>query len=161
MRIPTEAQQPPPTTTTAIPTEFSDHKALLVEIPQIEDLTPIPLMVDANSTTRDHPPFILSIPKPLIYLYQLGNEATRIAQKETLFTIQQLTDSKQVTTDQIDIAAKMVVEIIDSYHRLVQTIWPMAQPPPRDTNTKLHPPLTKSDTRQLKRITRLRNTAKT
>jgi hypothetical protein len=54
----------------------------------------------------------------------------------------------------------MVVETIDSYHRLAQTIWPMTQPPPKDTNTKLHTPITKSDTRQLKRITRLRNTAK-
>jgi hypothetical protein len=36
----------------------------------------------------------------------------------------------------------------------------MAQPQTRDTNLKLHPPITKSDTRQLKRITRLRNTAK-
>jgi hypothetical protein len=54
----------------------------------------------------------------------------------------------------------MVVETIDSHHRLAQTIRPMTQPPPKDTNTKLNPPITKSDTRQLKRITRLRNTAK-
>ncbi len=107
------------------------------------------------------PPFILPKPKPLIDLYQLGNETTRTAQEKTLLTFQQLTDSEQTTTDQIDIAAKMVVETIDSYHRLAQTIWPMAQPSPRDTNTKLHPPITKSDARQLKRITRLRNTTKT
>jgi hypothetical protein len=68
MRIPTEAQHPPPTTTTAIPTEFSDHKSLLAEIPQIGDLTPVPPMVDTYPTTRDHPPFILPIPKPLIDL---------------------------------------------------------------------------------------------
>jgi len=37
----------------------------------------------------------------------------------------------------------------------------MAQPPPRDTNIKLYPTITKSDIRQLKRITRLINTAKT
>ena len=36
----------------------------------------------------------------------------------------------------------------------------MAQPPTTQANTKLHPPITKLDTRQLKRITRLRNTAK-
>jgi hypothetical protein len=117
-------------------------------------------MVDTYPTTRDHPPFIIPIPKPLIDLYQLGNETARTAQEETLLTIQQLTASEQVTTDQIDIAANMAVETIDSYHRLAQTIWPMAQPPPRDTNTKLHPPITKSDTKQLKLITRLRNTAK-
>jgi hypothetical protein len=54
----------------------------------------------------------------------------------------------------------MVVETIDSYHRLAQTIWPMTQPPQNHTSTKLHPPITKSDTRQLKRISRLRNAAK-
>jgi hypothetical protein len=106
-------------------------------------------MVDTYPTTRDHPPFILPIPKPLIDLYHLGNETTRTAQEETLLTIQQLTTSEKVTTDQIDIAAKIVVETINSYHRLAQKIWPMAQPPPRDTNTKLHHPITKSDTRQL------------
>jgi len=92
-------------------------------------------MADTYPTTRDLPPFILPIPKPLIDLYQLGNNTTRTAQEETLLTIQQLTDSEQVTTDQIDIAANMVVETINSFHRLAQTIWPMAQPPPRDTNT--------------------------
>ncbi len=109
MRIPTKAQQPPPPITTAIPTEFSDHKALLAEIPLIGDLTPDPHMADTYPTTRDHPPFIIPIPKPLIDLYQLGNATTRTTQEETLLTIQQLTDSEQVTTDQIDIAAKMIV----------------------------------------------------
>jgi len=36
----------------------------------------------------------------------------------------------------------------------------MAKPPISDTNSKIHPPITKSYTRQLKLITRLRNTAK-
>jgi len=88
-------------------------------------------MGDTYPTTRDHPaPFILPILKPLIDLYQIGNETTRTAQAETLFTIQQLTFSEQVTTDQINIAAKKIVETIDSYHRLAQTVWTMAQPPP-------------------------------
>ncbi len=87
MRIPTETQQPPPTITTAIPTEFSDHKALLAEIPQIGERAPDPPMTDTYPTTRDHPPFILPIPKPLIDLYQLGNDTTRTAQEETLLTI--------------------------------------------------------------------------
>ncbi len=143
MRIPTEAQQPPPTITTAIPTEFSDHKALLLEIPQIGDLAPVSPLVDTYPTTRDNPPFIPPIPKPLTDLYQLGKETTRTAQEETLLTNQQLTDSEHITTDQIDIAAKMVVETIDIYHRLAQTIWTMAQPSPRHINTRLHPPITK------------------
>jgi len=36
----------------------------------------------------------------------------------------------------------------------------MAQPPTRDINTKLHSPITKLGTTQLKHITRLRNTVK-
>jgi hypothetical protein len=104
-------------------------------------------MEDTYPTTRDHPPCILPIPKPLIDLYQLGNYTTRIAQQEALLTIQQLNDSEQVTTNQIDIAAKLVVEAIDKYHHLAQTIWPMAQPPPRDTSIQLHPSITKSDKR--------------
>jgi endonuclease/exonuclease/phosphatase family metal-dependent hydrolase len=160
LRLPTKALPTSPATTTAIPTEYSDHYALLAEIPQIGDLTPDPPSTNTYPTTRDHPPFILPIPKPLIDLYQLGNDTTRIAQEETLLTIQQLTEAEHITTDQIDIAAKMVVETIDSYHRLAQTIWPMTQPPQNHTSTKLHPFITKSDTRQLKRISRLRNAAK-
>jgi hypothetical protein len=79
----------------------------------LETSHPSPPTTDTYSTTRDHSPFILPIPKPLIDLYQLGNEATRTAQEETLITIQKLTESELVTTDQIDIAAKMVVETID------------------------------------------------
>ncbi len=83
MRIPPEAQQPPTTNTTTIPTEFSDHKALLAEIPQIGNPISAPPIMDTCPTTRDHPPFILTIPKPLIDLYQLGNETTRTPHKET------------------------------------------------------------------------------
>ncbi len=92
-------QQPPPTITTVIPTEFSDHKALLAEIPLIGYLTPDLPTIDAYPTTRNHPSFILTMPKPLIDLYHLGNDTTRIAQEETLLIIQQLTEAEQVTTD--------------------------------------------------------------
>ena len=160
LRLPAEARPASPTTTTAIPMEFSDHHALIAEIPQIGDLAPDPPTTDTYPTTRDHPPFILPIPKPLIDLYQLGNDTTRTAHDETSLIIQQLTNAEHVTTDQIDIAARMVVETIDTYHQLAQNIWPISQPPQTTTNTKLHPPITKSDTRQLRRITRLRNTAK-
>jgi hypothetical protein len=105
------------------------------------------------------PPFNLPIPKPRIDFYQLGSDTTRIAQQEALLTIQRLLDIDQVITDQIDIAAKLVVEAIDGYHLLAQTIWPMTQPHTRDINTKLNPPVTKSDTKQLQRVTLLRNTA--
>ncbi len=113
MRMPKEAPQPPFTTTTTLRTEYSDHKAHLAEIPQIEDpISHLPSL-DTYPTMRDHPPANLPIPKPLIYLYQLGNDNTRIAQQEALFTIQQFLDSNQVTTNQLDRAAKLAVEAID------------------------------------------------
>jgi len=117
-------------------------------------------LVDTYPTTRDHPPFILPIPKPLIDLYKLSNDNTRTSQQEALLSIRNLLGSNQVTTNQIDKASKLVVKAIDEYHLLAQTIWPMDKPPISDTNTKLHPPIMKSDTRQLKRINRLGNTAK-
>ena len=65
MRIPTEAQQPPPTITTAIPADFSDHKALLAEIPRLGDLAPAPLIMDTYPTTQDHPHPSSRYPNPL------------------------------------------------------------------------------------------------
>jgi hypothetical protein len=93
MRIPNEARQPLLTTTTTLGTEYSDHKALLVEISQIGDPTPHILKVDTYPTTRDLPPFNLPIPKPLIDLYQLRNDTTPIAQQEALLTIRELLNS--------------------------------------------------------------------
>jgi len=119
MRIPKEALQLPPTTTITLRTEYSDHKALLAEIPQIGDPNPPP-SVDTYTAKRDHPPFHLPIPKPLIDLYQLGSEDTRITQQEALLTPQQFLYSDQVTTAQIDRAAKLVVDTIYGYHLLAQ-----------------------------------------
>jgi hypothetical protein len=132
----------------------------LTEISQIGDANFHPLLVDPYPTRRDHPPFVLSIPKPLTDLYQLGNGDTRTSQQEAIFSIQQLLGPEQVTTDQINKAPKLVVKAIDGYHLLAQTIWPIAQPPISETSTKLHLPITKADTGQLKRITRLDNIAK-
>jgi hypothetical protein len=42
MRIPKKAPQFPPTTTTTLRKEYSDHKALLANIPQIGDHTSHP-----------------------------------------------------------------------------------------------------------------------
>ena len=127
MHIPYEAPHPLPTIlfliTTTLNTEYSDHKALLAEIAQIGDPTLPTPMADNYPTTRDYLPFTLASPS---YLYQLGNDAIRIAQQDALHTIQQLLNSSQATTEQIDIAAKMVVETIDGYHQLAQKIWPMA-----------------------------------
>ena len=81
MRIPYEAPQPLPTITTTLNTEYNDHKALLA---QVGDPILHTHMVDTYTTTRDHPLFTLPIPKPLIDLYQLGNDAIRIAQQDAL-----------------------------------------------------------------------------
>jgi len=94
-------------------------------------------------TTRDYPPFILLIPKPLTDLYQLGDDNTRTIQQKALLTLRELLDSNQVTSNQIDKAAKLVVDAIDGYHLLAQKIWPMVQPPTTEINTKIHPPISK------------------
>jgi hypothetical protein len=118
MRILKDAPQSPPTTTTALPTNYNDHKALLAEIPHIGDPSPHPPSITTFPTTRDHPSFILPIPKPLIDLYQLRDDNTRTTQEETLLTIHQLLDSDHVFTDRIDKAAKLVVDAIDRCHLL-------------------------------------------
>ncbi len=69
-------------------TKYNDHKALLAEISQVGDPIAHTLKVDTHPTTRDHPPFILPIPKPLIDLYQRGNDTIRIAQQGALHTVQ-------------------------------------------------------------------------
>ena len=120
MRIPLDTPSLPPTTTTAINTDHSDHMALLAAIPQIEDPSPINSSTSTFPTTRDHPPFLLSIPKPLIDLYQLGDDNTRTFQQEALLALQQLHYSTQVTTDHIDKAAKLIVDAINNYHLLAK-----------------------------------------
>jgi hypothetical protein len=121
MRIPKDTTQPQ-TTTAILYAEYIGHNALLAGIPQIGDPNFHLPSVDPYPTTRDHPPSILPIPKSLIYLYKFGNDNTRTSQQENLLSAQQLLDSDQVTTDQIDKAAKLVVKAIDEYHLLAQTI---------------------------------------
>ena len=96
IRIPTK--YPPLTTTiTAIPTEYSDHHALYLEIPQQGEPNPQTSPATQIPTTRDHPPFILPIPKPPIDLYQLGNDNTRSSIPKTLDTVHHLYTISQVT----------------------------------------------------------------
>ena len=89
----------------------------MAEMPQIRDPS---LHTTTFPTTRDHPPFILPIPKRLIDLYQLREHNTRTTQQETLLTLHQLFNSDQVTTDKIDKAAKLVVDTIDGYNLLAK-----------------------------------------
>jgi hypothetical protein len=120
MRIPKDAPSLPPTTTTTLYTDYNDHQAPLATIPQIGYPNPHTSSTPTFPTTRDHPPFILPIPKPLIDLYQLGDGNTRTTQQEALLTLQQLIDSNQIATDQIDKAAKLIIDTIDGYHLLAQ-----------------------------------------
>ena len=100
LRIPKDTPQPQ-TTTTTLRTEFSDHNAILAEIPQIGDPCFRSSSVDTYPTTRDHPPFILPILKLRIDLYQTGTDNTRASQQEALLTIQKLLGSDKITTDQL------------------------------------------------------------
>jgi hypothetical protein len=142
------------TTITTIPTIHSDHCALIASIPQIGNTptqnvptkTPIP-------TTRSHPPFILPIPKPLIDLYQLGDDTTNKAQLTAATYLATLTDTTTTTTNKIDKAADHIITMLNTYHELAQKTWPMAQTTPPSEAEKIHTPLTHSDNRQLKRLT--------
>ena len=111
----------PPAYTTALATDHSDHSALAVYIPQTGEFFPHILQPTANiPTTRNDPPFLLPIPKPLINLYQLGNEDTRHAHTEASTNLQHLLDVKDATTSHIDKAAKAAIDAIDKFHLLAQ-----------------------------------------
>ncbi len=49
--------------------------------------------------------------------------------------------------------------MLNAYHELAQKNWPMAQPGPHLETEKMHTPLTNSDNKQVKRLTKLRNDA--
>ena len=64
--------------TTLINTTYSDHGAISASISQVRNSTPQIQHHTTNiSTTRNHPPFTLPIPKPLIDLYRLGDHDTK------------------------------------------------------------------------------------
>ena len=57
--------------------EYGDHKALILNLPQIGIIkTHDHKHSQQNPTTRSHPPFQLPTPRNLIDLYQLGNPST-------------------------------------------------------------------------------------
>jgi hypothetical protein len=145
----------PPTYITALATEHIDHNALTEYMPQIGELGPHTLPHTANiPTTRNHPPFLLPISKPLIDLYQLGNEDTKHAQTEAATNLRKLLDVKDITTSHIDKVAQLVIDAIDKFHLLAQNIWPMAQQPNGVESTKLRQPINNLETK-IERITRL------
>ena len=141
--IPLDTSSLPPTTTTTLNPDHSNHKALLATIPQIGDLSPHITSTPTFPTTRDHPPFILPIPTTT----RRSISTTRKSQQEAIMTLQQLHNSNQVTTDHIDKVAHLVVDAINDYHLLAQKIWPMVQSSTTETNTKLHSLIPKLVTR--------------
>jgi len=119
--------------------------ALTLHIPQIGDDTlslttttlPIP-------TTRDHHPFILPIPRPLIDLYRLGDANTQPTLEKASDDLHELTSSNDTTTTHIVKAAKYVITVLlTTYNKHAQTIWSMTQQTPPMEAKKLRPPITK------------------
>jgi hypothetical protein len=130
------------TITTHIP-EYGDHKALILELPQIGLITtPKSSHKQKNPTTRSQPPFQLPITQNLIDLYQLGNPSTTSNTRHTSQTLNNLLGAQSATTDQIDYAAAQVMTIIHEYHDIATQILPM-QTPRSDTTTitQLKPPI--------------------
>jgi len=116
--------------TTPRNTTYSDHKALTANIPQVGNPTPQTKHNTTNTTTtKNHPPFTLPIPKPLINLYQLGNDATKLAFEKAQNTLAFLSTSTETTAKDIDNATKLVIHTLTQYHNLAQSIWPMTQSP--------------------------------
>ena len=83
LRIPPTAQfQPMDATITTFDTNHIDHLALTINIPTIGETSPHQTApIPSIPTTRNHPPFLLHISKPLIDLCQLGNATTQEAHR--------------------------------------------------------------------------------
>ena len=90
LRLPPSAQSHlREATITTTDTNHSDYRALPAHMPIIRKIAiPSPPTSPNIPTTRDHPPFLLPIPKPLIELYQLGNITTQQAHTVASNTLQ-------------------------------------------------------------------------
>jgi hypothetical protein len=101
------------TYTTPRDTTHSDHRVLTASLPQVgnpiaqtkHNTTDIP-------TTRNHPPFTLPIPKPLIDLYHLRDDVTKRALEEAQNLLASLHISTETTTTDIDNSAKIVIHTL-------------------------------------------------
>jgi hypothetical protein len=130
-------------TITSFDTNQSDHRALnIINKPNIGD-TPSHQTASTPSipTTRNHLSFLLPISKPLIDLYQLGNATTQEARRSASNYITEITTSIKTPPTHIDKAAKRVITMLNAYHELAQTIWPMAQPYTQTESSKMQTPL--------------------
>jgi hypothetical protein len=137
-------------TTSATDTKHHDQRALTFHIPKIgDDASPPPNLSPPIPTTRDHPPFILPIPKHLIDLYQLGNANTQTTLEKASNYIHDLITSNDITPTHIDKTTKYVINMIDIYRTHAHTIWPMTEQTPSTEPKKLRPSITKADTRQI------------
>ena len=139
--------------------ECRDHKALILDLPQIGSITPPdPTHKLKNPTTRSLPPFLLPIPRNLIELYQLVNPSTSTNTQHTSQTLKNLLMAQSATTDQIDYAAAQVMAIIHEYQDIATQIWSMqTQRPDTTTITQLKPQISRAGLRQISRLAKLRN----
>jgi hypothetical protein len=120
-----------------------DHKALILDLPQIGDTQQLDAKhTHSNPITRSHPPFIFPIPTHLVEFYQLGNTSTKANTQYTTHTTAALLHDTNASIDQTDYAVAKVMKIIHEYHDIATTIWPM-QPARHDTTppTQLRPPI--------------------
>jgi len=139
--------------------EYGDHKDLFLDLPQIGDTQQHKAKCNhSNPTTRSHPTFILPIPHHLAKLYRLGNTSTKANAQRTTHTTTALLHDNTAIPDHIDYEATQVMTIINEYHDIATTIWPI-QPPRHDTTTptQLEPPISRAGLRQIDRLAKLRN----
>jgi len=139
--------------------EYGDHKALILELPQIGSITTPDLKhKQKNPTTRSHPPFLLPIPRNLIDLYQLGSPSTSTNTQHTSQTLNNPLMAHTATADQIDYAAAQVMKIRHEYHDIATQICPMQiQRPDTPAITQPKPPISMAGQRQINRLAKLRN----
>jgi hypothetical protein len=90
----------------------------------------------------------------------LGNINTQTTLEKESSYIHELSTSTNTTQTHIDKAAKYVIDMIDTYQTHAQTIWPMTEQAHTTETNKLRPPITKADTSQIQRLTKLRNEAR-
>ncbi len=94
---------------------YNDHRALSVSIPPWGTPDPHKSTLPNNPTTRDHPPFLLPIPKPHIDIYRQGDTNAKSTHDKTSDTLQRFPTSDTTTTKYIDKATSMVILTIGYY----------------------------------------------
>ena len=158
---------PLPVCSSTVPSHHSDHSSLIVEIPAqaTEHYVYTKPDLPRYSTRRPDTQFQFPLKAPHIREYQAGtveieqsihNMATKIN------SLMELPSGAPNARRHIDDACSSVMDTLNSYLDHAKTVWPKKPPNNPHTTTKRHlPPLSRSHLRQLYRLTRLRNAART